>query len=111
MTSDLPLVSPKQVESFIRTGRAARVERSGQSRFWTAEKSPTLPAGRLHRPHQVRGRLSEMNPQVGLCPASDPSLADATVDAFAQQVGVPAVPGILVDPVYQQLPNGDTVLP
>jgi hypothetical protein len=25
------------------------------------------------------------------------------VDAFAQQVGVPAVPGVLLDPVYQQL--------
>jgi hypothetical protein len=42
---------------------------------------------------------------------ADPSLADAAVDAFAQQVGVPAVPGILLDPVYQQLPDGDTVLP
>lgn len=38
------------------------------------------------------------------------SLADAAVDTFAQQVGVPAVPGVLLDPVHQQLPNGDTVL-
>jgi hypothetical protein len=42
---------------------------------------------------------------------ADPSLADAAVDAFAQQVGVPAVPGVLLDSVIQQLPDGDTVLP
>ena len=38
------------------------------------------------------------------------SLTDAAVDALAQQVGVPAVPRVLLDPVHQQLPDGDVVL-
>ena len=29
-------------------------------------------------------------------------LSDLAIDAFTQQVGVPAVPGVLLDPVYQQ---------
>ena len=41
----------------------------------------------------------------------DLSSADTAVNAFAQQIGMPAVPGVLLDPVYQQLPDGDTVLP
>jgi hypothetical protein len=38
------------------------------------------------------------------------SLAYPSVDALAQQVGVPAVTGILLDPVHHQLPNCDPVL-
>jgi len=34
-----------------------------------------------------------------------------TVDAFAQQIGVPAVTGVLLDAVDPQLPDGDAVLP
>src|SRR6266536_2684857 len=32
------------------------------------------------------------------------------VDAFAQQIGVPAVAGVLLDPVNPQLPDSDAVL-
>ena len=48
------------------------------------------------------GRL-ELGACSSIPPAIAPSLADVAVDAFAQQVGVPAVPGVLLDPVYQQL--------
>lgn len=54
------------------------------------------------RPRQARASRTR-------CPCSSipraiaPSLADVAVDAFAQQVGVPAAPGVLLDPVYQQL--------
>ena len=34
-----------------------------------------------------------------------------TVDAFAEQIGVPAVSGVLLDPVNPQLPDGNAVLP
>src|SRR6478736_1765081 len=37
------------------------------------------------------------------------SLPDAAVDALAQQVGVPAVPGVLLDPVHLELPHRDAV--
>jgi len=36
-------------------------------------------------------------------------LPDPAVDAFAQQVGVPAVAGVLLDPVNPQLPHGDAL--
>src|SRR5829696_1739982 len=39
------------------------------------------------------------------------SLAHATVDALPHQVGVPAVPGVLLDPVHQQFPDGNAVPP
>src|SRR5690625_4150601 len=35
-------------------------------------------------------------------------LADAAINAFAQQVCVTAVPGVLLDPMDQQFPDGDT---
>lgn len=44
-------------------------------------------------------------------PAPGRSLADPSVHALAQQVGVAAVAGVLVDPVHQQFPHGDPVLP
>ena len=40
-----------------------------------------------------------------------PLLAYPTVDAFPQKIGVPAVSGVLLDPVNPQLPDGDAVLP
>src|SRR6478609_12112466 len=36
-------------------------------------------------------------------------LADAAVDALPQQVGVPAVPGVLLDPVDLELADRDAV--
>jgi hypothetical protein len=36
-------------------------------------------------------------------------LAHPSIDALAQQVGVSAVSGILLDPVHHQLPNCDPV--
>src|SRR5262249_45294780 len=39
------------------------------------------------------------------------SLAHATVDALPQQIRMAAVSGVLLDPVHQQLPDGDGVLP
>jgi len=36
-------------------------------------------------------------------------LSDPAVDAFAQQIRVPAVPGILFDPVHLQLAHGDVL--
>ena len=70
-----------------------------------------------NRVRRVRASVRNCGPsgsslrRVRLATIWNPSLADAAVDAFAQQVGVPAVPGVLLDPVNQQLPNGDTVLP
>src|SRR5579872_1899413 len=40
-------------------------------------------------------------------PSAGASLADPPVDALSQQVGVPAVTGVLLDPVHHQLPNRD----
>jgi hypothetical protein len=37
-------------------------------------------------------------------------LPDAAVDALAEQVGVPAVSGVLLDPVDPDLADGDAVL-
>jgi len=37
-------------------------------------------------------------------------LSYSPVEALAQQVGVPAVPGILFDSVHHELPHGDPVL-
>ena len=47
----------------------------------------------------------------GVCGVGDASLAHATVDALPQQIRVAAVSGVLLDPVDQQLPDGDGVLP
>jgi hypothetical protein len=56
----------------------------------------------------LRGTNTQAADFVHACGWLDPSLADAAVDAFAHQVGVPAVPGVLLDPVYQQFPEGDS---
>jgi hypothetical protein len=37
------------------------------------------------------------------------SLPDATVNALAQQVSVPAMPGVLLDLMNPQFPRGDAV--
>jgi hypothetical protein len=38
------------------------------------------------------------------------SLPHPSVYTFAQKIGVPAVAGILLDPVHHQLPNCDSIL-
>lgn len=54
---------------------------------------PPHPRRRLTRPSHNRHRL----------------LADATVDALTQQVGVAVVPGVLLDHVHEQLTERDWV--
>lgn len=62
-----------------------------------------------HRRCPVDDPCTERSPSVSLREVL--LLPYPTVDAFAQQIGVPAVSCVLFDAVDPQLPDGDAVLP
>ena len=90
-----------------RRGRAARGRRRPLRRL----RGAVARGLRTTAPPPTRGRRTRGLGQLSQSRAAEPVrrdlLPDPAVDALAQQVGVPAVARVLLDPVHEQLPNRD----
>lgn len=89
-----------------RKSTADRTRRSGsRERYYTDQLICSLNSG--HREPAPKIHSGGYSEPVGRCPRTFWLLADATVDPFAEQVGVAEVAGVLLDHVEYHLAQRD----